>query len=64
MAFQINTHDFMCNHISKWLFYQIRKIKGTVCYTKIMTCETRDKYQRVCKIRKYRTPYQKKKTKI
>ena len=42
MAFQINTHDFMCNHmvhISEWLFYQIRKIKGTVHHT-IMTCET------------------------
>ena len=46
MAFQINTHDFMYNHISEWLFYQIRKIKGSV------------KYQRVYKIRKYRTRHE------
>ena len=58
MAFQINTHDFMCNHISECLFYQIRKIKGTVHHTKIMTCETRDKHRIACKIRKYRTRHE------
>ena len=58
MAFQINSHDFMCNHILEWLLYQIRKIKGTVHHTKILMCETQDKYQRVCKIRKYRTRHE------